>query len=45
MSDKMLKFINVGQQTPPKRRVLARKDDFIAILGKGREEFQEFLDK
>ena len=31
MSDKMLKFINVGQQTPPKRGVLTRKDDFNEI--------------
>jgi glutamate synthase (NADPH/NADH) small chain len=31
MSDKMLKFINVGQQTPPKREVLTRKDDFNEI--------------
>ena len=31
MSDKMLKFINVGQQTPPKREVLTRKDDFSEI--------------
>jgi len=31
MSDKMLKFINVGQQNPPKREVLTRKDDFNEI--------------
>ena len=31
MSDKMLKFINVGQQIPPKREVLTRKDDFNEI--------------
>jgi len=31
MSDKMLKFINVGQQTPPKRGVFTRKDDFNEI--------------
>ena len=31
MSDKMLKFINVDQQTPPKREVLTRKDDFNEI--------------
>jgi len=31
MSDKMLKFTNVGQQTPPKRGVLTRKDDFNEI--------------
>jgi hypothetical protein len=27
MSDKMLKFINIGQQNPPKRGVSNRKDD------------------
>ena len=31
MSDKMLKFINVGKQNPPKREVLTRKDDFNEI--------------
>ena len=31
MSDKMLKFINLGKQTPPKREVLTRKDDFNEI--------------
>jgi len=31
MSDKMLKFIDVGRQTPPKREVLTRKDDFNEI--------------
>ena len=31
MSDKMLKFINVGQQNPPKREALTRKDDFNEI--------------
>ena len=28
MSDKMLKFVNIGQQNPPKREILDRKDDF-----------------
>ena len=28
MTDKMLKFVKIGQQTPPKRRVDNRKDDF-----------------
>ena len=28
MSDKMLKFVKIGQQTPPKRGVDNRKDDF-----------------
>ncbi|WP_415304066.1 NAD(P)-dependent oxidoreductase [Candidatus Pelagibacter sp. Uisw_090] len=31
MSDKMLKFVNIGQQTPPKREVDTRKDDFNEI--------------
>ena len=31
MSDKMLKFINIGQQTPPKRGVVDRKEDFNEI--------------
>ena len=31
MSDKMLKFTNIGQQTPPKRGVSDRKDDFNEI--------------
>jgi len=31
MSDKMLKFIKIGQQSPPKRDVLDRKDDFNEI--------------
>ena len=31
MSDKMLKFVNIGQQNPPKRRASNRKDDFNEI--------------
>jgi glutamate synthase (NADPH) small chain len=31
MSDKMLKFIKIGQQTPPKREVISRKEDFNEI--------------
>ena len=31
MSEKMLKFIKLGQQNPPKREVLERKDDFNEI--------------
>ena len=31
MSDKMLKFIKIGQQNPPKRGALNRKDDFNEI--------------
>ena len=38
MSDKMLKFVNIGQQNPPKREVSNRKDDFNEIY---REFIQE----
>ena len=31
MSEKMLKFVKIGQQTPPKRDVNSRKDDFKEI--------------
>ena len=31
MSDKMLKFVKIGQQTPPKRDVIKRKEDFNEI--------------
>ncbi len=31
MTDKMLKFVKIGQQTPPKREVFNRKDDFNEI--------------
>ena len=31
MTDKMLKFVNLGQQTPPKRDVGNRKEDFNEI--------------
>ena len=31
MPDKMLKFIDVDQQSPPKREALTRKDDFNEI--------------
>ncbi len=31
MTDKMLKFVKIGQQTPPKRDVSNRKDDFNEI--------------
>ncbi len=36
MSEKMLKFVNIGQQNPPKRDISDRKDDFDEI-------YQEFL--
>jgi glutamate synthase (NADPH) small chain len=31
MQDKMLKFVKIGQQTPPKREVISRKEDFNEI--------------
>ena len=31
MTDKMLKFVKIGQQTPPKREVIDRKEDFKEI--------------
>ena len=31
MPDKMLKFVKIGQQNPPKREVLSRKEDFNEI--------------
>ena len=31
MSDKMLKFVKIGQQTPPKRETDVRKKDFNEI--------------
>ena len=36
MSEKMLKFVDIGQQNPPKRDILDRKEDFEEI-------YQEFL--
>ena len=38
MTDKMLKFVKIGQQTPPKREVKTRKDDFGEI-------YNEFINK
>ena len=38
MTDKMLKFVEIGQQTPPKRRVEIRKDDF-------KEIYDEFINR
>ena len=38
MTDKMLKFVKIGQQTPPKREVGTRKDDF-------KEIYDEFITK
>ncbi len=31
MTDKMLKFVKIGQQAPPKRKIVARKKDFNEI--------------
>ena len=38
MSDKMLKFVEIGQQTPPKRDIDTRKDDF-------KEIYDEFINQ
>ncbi len=38
MTDKMLKFVEIGQQTPPKRKVDDRRDDF-------KEIYNEFIHK
>ncbi len=38
MTDKMLKFVKIGQQTPPKRDVDARKEDF-------NEVYDEFINR
>ena len=31
MTEKMLKFVKLGQQNPPKREIIERKDDFNEI--------------
>jgi glutamate synthase (NADPH/NADH) small chain len=38
MTDKMLKFVKIGQQTPPKRDVGTRKEDF-------KEVYDEFINR
>ncbi len=38
MTDKMLKFVKIGQQTPPKRKIGTRKEDFNEI-------YDEFVTK
>ena len=38
MTDKMLKFVKLGQQNPPKRKVLERKEDFNEI-------YREFINE
>ena len=41
MTDKMLKFVKIGQQTPPKRNVGNRKGDFNEIY----DEFIKIIQK
>ena len=38
MTDKMLKFVNIGQQNPPKRSIDERNKDF-------KEIYREFIDE
>ena len=43
MTEKMLKFVKIGKQTPPKRKVDQRKEDFEEIYeefitGKAKEQ-------
>ena len=38
MAEKMLKFVNLGQQTPPKRKIDERKEDFNEI-------YKEFINE
>ena len=38
MTDKMLKFVEIGQQTPPKREIDTRKEDF-------KEIYDEFINQ
>ena len=38
MTEKMLKFVNLGQQTPPKRKIDERKEDFNEI-------YKEFINE
>ena len=48
MSEKMLKFVNIGQQNPPKRDTDNRKEDFNEIYkefihGKAQEQSSRVL--
>ena len=48
MSEKMLKFVNIGQQNPPKRDTDNRKEDFNEIYkefihGKAQEQSSSCL--
>jgi glutamate synthase (NADPH/NADH) small chain len=38
MPEKMLKFVKLGQQNPPKREILERKEDFNEI-------YKEFINE
>ena len=39
MSEKMLKFVEIGQQNPPKRDKNSRKEDFNEILEPPAQEY------
>ena len=41
MTEKMLKFVNIGQQIPPKRDKYQRKEDFEEILMRAIDKFPE----
>ena len=41
MTNKMLKFVKIGQQTPPKRGTEVRKKDFNEIYDEFRIWYQE----
>ncbi len=48
MTDKMLKFVKLEQQNPPKREVLERKEDYKEIYSefineKAKEQSSRFL--
>ena len=38
MTEKMLKFVDLGQQSPPKRKINVRKEDFNEI-------YKEFINE
>ena len=41
MSEKMLKFVEIGQQNPPKRKTDSRKEDFNEIYKEFIHEVQK----
>ena len=43
MPDKMLKFVKIGQQTPPKREIDTRKKDFNEIYDEYINENFDFI--